>query len=156
MADEEEDDIDEEEEEEEEVEDEDVDADGEDDDEGVGDEIDPVKKAELVEEDLQILLDIFRYIDQSSRRITERLDLEAEIELTNRQANREAQIIGRRRNGSQQQPAADGNPISWNQYENLNDMERAELLERALTALATDDNAPPPSQNRQVYYSYNK
>jgi len=79
MADEEEDDIDEEEEEEEEVEDEDVDADGEDDDEGVGDEIDPVKKAELVEEDLQILLDIFRYIDQSSRRITERLDLEAEI-----------------------------------------------------------------------------
>lgn len=160
MADEEDDIDDEEEEEEDEAgDDEDDDEEGGDEDEEAEDEIDPVKKAELVEEDLQILQDIFRYIDQSTRRITERLDLEAEIERTNRQASREAQIIGQRRNGSQQQPSSadgGGNPISWNQYENLNDMERAELLERALTALATDDNAPPPSQNRQVYYSYNK
>lgn len=153
MSDSEEDDVDEEEEDEDE---EDSEESGDDDDEEDEQKIAELKAA-AVQEDLDILHDIFRYIDQTSRRITEKLRMDAEAEKGANRRDREAQILGGgRRDGAPQ--ASEGPPISWDQYESLNDAERATLLERALTALAMDEgvNNNQPQNQKQAYYSYNR
>lgn len=116
----------------------------------------PEQKANAVQEDIDCLFDIFKYIDQTSRRISERLRIEEELAKVETNRNREMQVLGgESRRGA---PSAAGPPVSWNQYESLNDAERATLLERALTALATDDNAATYDRgnSKPSYYSYNR
>ncbi len=147
--DDEEDDIDEEEDEEEEEEDEDEEE--EEEEEGLS----PEQKAALVQEDIDCILDIFKYIDQSSRRISERLNLEMELEKNENRRQREMNVLGTE--GRRSAPSG-GPQVSWDQYESLNDAERATLLERALSALANDDNVPYNDKNnsKPAYFSYNR
>lgn len=94
--------------------------------EGSADEVD---KGEQVREDILILKDIFAYIDQTSKRITSKFAMEKEI-------NRKSTAEERR----QRLEELDTPDISWSQYENLDDAQRAELLEKAIMVLGQDDS----------------
>jgi hypothetical protein len=155
MSDDEEDVDEEEEEEEDEDEDEEED---EEDEEEEEEGLSPEQKSAVVQEDVDILHDIFKYIDQTTLRISDRLKIESEMDHMESKRQREMQVLGGapRRAGP---PDSGGPAVSWDQYESLNDAERATLLERALTALATDDGYQGNTHQgggKPPYYSYNR
>jgi DNA repair and recombination RAD54-like protein len=114
MSDEEEDAEDNEEEEEEE-------------EEGDEEEEEEQNKEELVKADIAIIKDIFAYIDQTSKRITTKFNIEREINMRTAQNLRKEQLERHE------------NPdLSYAQYENLDEGQRAELLEKAIMILAQD------------------
>ena len=110
--------------------------DDDDDDEEEGDDEEEVdeeelkkKKLELVNDDIMLIKDIFKYIDQTSRRIVDKFNTEREMAMKTAQVQRKEQL----------QQHHDSNPdLSWSQYENLDEAQRAELLEKAIMALAQD------------------
>jgi len=99
-----------------------------DDDDPVNEEELKKKKLELVNHDIMLIKDIFKYIDQTSKRIVEKFTLEREIAMKTAQVQRKEQL--------QQHDNPD---LSWAQYENLDEAQRAELLEKAIMVLAQDN-----------------
>lgn len=88
------------------------------------------KKLELVNDDIMLIKDIFKYIDQTSKRIVDKFNIEREMAMKTAQAQRKEQL---------QQHHDSNNPdLSWSQYENLDEAQRAELLEKAIMVLAQD------------------
>ncbi len=88
-------------------------------------------KEKSIQEDIAKIRDIFQYIDRCSVRMVQRLQMEDTIK--NLQGHQQL----RQQFGGAPNEAAQ--PVAWSNYENLNDAERAELLERALLVLAGDD-----------------
>jgi len=87
------------------------------------------KKLELVNDDIMLIKDIFKYIDQTSKRIVDKFNIEREMAMKTAQVQRKEQL----------QQHHDSNPdLSWSQYENLDEAQRAELLEKAIMVLAQD------------------
>lgn len=133
-----EEDIEEENEDEEEEEDgEEEEGEEEEGEEGEEDGEDEAKQKEIkeksIQEDIAKIRDIFQYIDRCSVRMVQRLQMEDTIK--NLQGHQQLhQQYGGAPNGG-----AGVQPVAWSNYENLNDAERAELLERALLVLAGDD-----------------
>jgi hypothetical protein len=85
-------------------------------------------KEELVRDDIALIKDIFGYIDQTNKRITAKFALEREV------ASKDAASVRREQLG-----AREHNPdLSWAQYENLDEAQRADLLEKAIMVLASD------------------
>jgi vacuolar-type H+-ATPase subunit I/STV1 len=137
--------VEENEEEEEEVED-----DEEEEEEKEDDELRKKKKEKSVNEDISLIKDIFSYIDRTSARMTERKQMNETITSLERQLSVFAP------------PSTSSNPINyglgeggnnpnvnWSQYENLSDVQRAELLERALMVLAADDMTSSNTNRQQ-------
>jgi hypothetical protein len=99
----------------------------EDGDEEEEEEEEDENKEELVKEDIAIIKDIFGYIDQTSKRITMKFNIEREINIRNA-ANMRKEQLERYENPD----------LSYAQYENLDEGQRAELLEKAIMILAQD------------------
>ena len=100
-----------------------------DDEEEVDEEELKKKKLELVNDDIMLIKDIFKYIDQTSKRIVDKFNTEREMAMKTAQVQRKEQL----------QQRHDSNPdLSWSQYENLDEAQRAELLEKAIMVLAQD------------------
>ena len=137
-------------------EDEELDEDEEDEEEGEegegGTDAEVLKK-EAVGGDIAVLLDIFGYIDRTTRRITSRLEVESKIGgksrkktlgpyVTNTAAQAEAATAGSTKRDVRQD-AFEGNEGNeddelvggWSQYETMNDADRGMLLEKAILAL---------------------
>ena len=95
-------------------------------------------KSSLIQKDLQYIRDVFGYIDRTSQRISETKKLRDDV-----QAIQQQQLFRPSQNNPFQGPSP--HPVSWSNYENLTDVERAELLERALQVLAQDEL---PTNNR--------
>ena len=90
------------------------------------------EKQKFIQEDIATIRDIFQYIDRTSVRMIKMRQMEESIQRQGNQQNF---------NGGYPLPpmAPSGNaPVAWSNYENLTDIERAELLERALSVLADD------------------
>ena len=123
-----EDDNSEDEDEDDEEEDEEEDDDDEDEEEVDEEEL-KKKKLELVNEDIILIKDIFKYIDQTSKRIVDKFNIEREMAMKTAQVQRKEQL---------QQHDHNNPDLSWSQYENLDEAQRAELLEKAIMVLAQD------------------
>jgi hypothetical protein len=143
-------------------EEEDFDEDEEDEEEGEGEDAEALKK-EALAGDIATLLDVFGYIDRTTRRITSRL--ESDSKLGNRgkkkglgtyvsssaNPNMDASAGGTKTRGT---PVTAGDELmegreleeggdligGWSQYENMNDADRGMLLEKAILALGIDDD----------------
>ena len=112
--------------------DDDDDVNSEDDsDETVDEEELKQKKLELVNNDITMIKDIFKYIDQTSKRIEEKFNVDRELSVKAAQMQRKDQL-------QQQQHQQNNSDLSWAQYENLDEAQRAELLEKAIMVLAQD------------------
>ena len=84
-------------------------------------------KDEMVKNDIALIKDIFGYIDQTTKRITGKFIIEREMNAKVAQAQRKEQL-----------ERYDNPDLSWAQYENLDEAQRAELLEKAIMVLAQD------------------
>ena len=138
----------------EEEEDLDEDEDGED-EEGEGGEAEAeALKKEAVAGDIAVLLDVFGYIDRTTRRITSRLEVESKVGgknrkktlgpyVTNSAAQAEAAATDGNARGDLREDAFEGREVNeddelvggWSQYETMNDADRGMLLEKAILAL---------------------
>ena len=124
MSDEEED-YGEEEEEEGEEEDEEEDAEG-------GVEAGEEKRKELWREDIATMSEIFTYIDRTSRRISQELISDFRL----KELQGEIDSRAHKRDGDDAD--IDEDSLHWSQYEDLDEGQRAQLLEKAINVLAND------------------
>ena len=143
---------------EEEEEDFDEDEDGDDEREGADAE---AAKKEALAGDIATLLDVFGYIDRTTRRITSRLESDSKLGNKGRKkglgtyvsssanpdntagaggtktkgASRDDDLVGGRE-------LEEGDELigGWSQYENMNDADRGMLLEKAILALGINND----------------
>jgi hypothetical protein len=150
MSDSEEDYDDSEEEEEEE------DSEGEEGEEGAGED---EAKTETVKEDIAMLMDIFGYIDRTSKRLASRLDNESLKSNSGAGGGGNRPLYtptsgGRGGGGGTGGEASDEEPPhelngGWSQYEYMGDADRGLLLEKAILALGINDNAEQMNDRQQ-------
>lgn len=121
--------------EEENEEDEDVDSDenssdasSQDNSENAGD----LGKSQQVESDMKLIGDIFEYIDNNTNRITVHGSM-----IGNNKASIPTDSTKQHTHG----PVKEKRDINWSNYDLLNDVDRAKLLEKAISMLATDEQA---------------
>ncbi len=88
------------------------------------------QKADATKQDIALIKDIFSYIDQTSKRIVNKFETEREL---NKKANSD-----QRRQNLEDLETPD---VSWSHYENLDDAQRAQLLEKAIMVLGQDNNS---------------
>ena len=126
----------------------DEDEEGEEEEEEEGEEVDEgVDKTEKVKDDISLILDVFAYIDRTSKRMASRLELESAMTAPQKGhsfpegvgMNHEEEITNMDRHalegvGSNVGGAGGFNP-SWSNYENLTEAERGQLLEKAIMTL---------------------
>ncbi len=128
---------DEEEEYDEEGEEEEEEEEGEEGDEGEegeeDDGVDAAKKEEAVKGDISLLGDIFGYIDKTSRRICR--ELINEYKLKESLESREE-----KQNESLNADINEEESLHWSQYEDLDEAQRAHLLEKAIMILGNEQD----------------
>ena len=88
--------------------------------------IDPEK----VLEDIQIIRDIFSYLDDTSKRLQDTAVLREELVQLKKTAKATPPTVEQRQTDNDE---LDG--LSWSQYENFDEAQRADLLEKAIMAL---------------------
>lgn len=104
------------------------------------------KKQELVNEDIVIIKDIFSYVDETSKRITSLLLIEKEKKEIKAERSTEVAKSGtviHPRQNHYEDEYEDHDELDWADYAQMNDVQRAKLLEKAVNVLAFD----PMSQN---------
>lgn len=87
-------------------------------------------KAQQVSIDMKLIGDIFEYIDNNTYRIT----LHGSM-VVNDKTPSPSSSVKQYKPG----PNREKRDINWSNYDLLNDVERAKLLEKAISMLATDD-----------------
>ncbi len=127
--------VEEEEEEEDDEEGEDEDEEGEEEAEEDEAAIKQRKKDNALK-DIDIIRDIFYHIDETSERITVRL---AEEEENSKMRAELEKYKSKEQDSKQQRNVALGH-VSWEEYDVLDDGQRADLLEKALSYLATHND----------------
>lgn len=142
---------------EEEEDDEDSEEGSDDDDESTNEIAEAEKKAAdlLLKEknalnDIALIQNIFVQVDRTSKRIIRSLTLQEELRMLQDENKRITELlrISQRRDEPQSQAESysddeaqgDNESVSWSQYEELNDGQRAQLLERSLQLLSNDVN----------------
>lgn len=137
--------------EEEEDEDDEDEDDDDDDEDGDGDEEDEealkAAKQESVQKDIDILLDVTLYIDRVKERMKRRLVRDYEDRLEEEEAAERLRRGGGRRRADDDFGEADGaefDPPIWENYEGMDEAERAALLERAIMVLGEDRSEGEP------------
>lgn len=88
------------------------------------------QKGDLVKEDIELIKEVFGYIDQTSKRLCDKVMLGKELRDKISQAQRREQLERMDRNNNDKNP-----DLSWAQYENLDEAQRADLLEKAIMVL---------------------
>ena len=135
----------------------DVEGEEEEDEEGAegGDaEDDGEKKQAAVKEDISLLLDVFAYIDRTSKRMASRLELEAVMAAPHKGPsfpagigmNHEVDLAdgdmgGKGAAGGGVGAGPPGYNPTWSNYENLTESERGLLLEKAIMTLGEQPQA---------------
>ena len=151
------DDDDEEEESDNEISDEDGDDDEDEDDvKGIDEKLDTAQQKALdiltkdtnAANDIALIQDIFAYIDKTSRRIAQSLIVQEEYQKLLHENDKARDIRKMNDSHDDEHPllqnyseggaADDCESISWSQYENLNDGQRAHLLEQSLQMLGRE------------------
>lgn len=90
-------------------------------------EVDKELKAQA---DILLINDIFTHIDMTSKRIVAKFETERQLR------GKPAVDQGRQRNES-----LDTSDVSWSQYENFDEEQRANLLSKAINVLAQDSGS---------------
>ena len=153
-------------------EEEDYDEEGEEEEEEEGEEgeegeDDEAAKQAAVKEDISLLLDVFAYIDRTSKRMASRLELEAAMAAPHKGPNFPAGIgmnhdvdfdaglggleLGGGGGGGGAGAGGGGgayNP-TWSNYENLTEAERGELLQKAIMTLGEQPREVLVQQQQQ-------
>ena len=123
------------------------------------------KKTEAVKEDIAMLMDVFGYIDRTSKRLASRIENES-LQSNNGAGgggNRPmyAPSSGGRGGGSGGKVGVEGPGVEgddepphelnggWSQYEYMGDADRGLLLEKAILALGINDNADQINDRQQ-------
>ena len=134
------DEIDEEDEDDEDDDDEDEEDDGDDEENEEGEDENAEEKKKLkVQTDIEALLDLSLYVDRVSKRIKKKLIWDLDMRIEDENGGR-----GGRRSGNRDDDDLDGfDPPVWQNYEQMDDIERASLLERAIMVLAEDRSEAP-------------
>jgi hypothetical protein len=120
------------------------------------------QKNESVKEDIAMLMDVFGYVDRTSKRIASRLENES------MQSNRGAggggnhTVSPMKSRGQHQFTVEGGGKLGdsdedqphelnggWSQYEYMGDADRGLLLEKAILALGINENADQMNQREQ-------
>lgn len=127
-------DYDEDEDEEEDDEDEEGSDEGDDDEEN--EEVLKQRKKDNALKDIDLIRNIFTYIDETSERISEKAAMEEEIA----QLRSDLEKYQTKELDSKQQRNAALGHLSWEEYEGLDDGQRAMLLEKALNFLANPES----------------
>lgn len=96
-------------------------------DSGSDSEADKELKAQA---DILLINDIFTHIDMTSKRIVAKFETERQLR------GKPAVDQGRQRNES-----LDTSDVSWSQYENFDEEQRANLLSKAINVLAQDSGS---------------
>lgn len=91
------------------------------------------REKELLREDISILSDIFTYIDRTSRRISQ--ELISDFRLKELQGEIDSRAMHKHDN---EDGDLDEDSLHWSQYEDLDEGQRAQLLEKAINVLAND------------------
>jgi len=90
------------------------------------------EKSERVAKDIALLQDIFVYVDRTKLRISQFLSIQARMkDLENRASRESANAPG---------GDLDEDSIHWSEYEDLDDFQRAQLLEKAIKTLGKDED----------------
>lgn len=89
-------------------------------------------KKQQVESDVKLLYDIFEYIDQNTSRIT------TCSSMTKNFTKPPTPLESTSKNNSATS-SRDNRDMNWANYDMLNDVDRAKLLEKAISLLATDE-----------------
>jgi hypothetical protein len=84
------------------------------------------KKKLLVDEDIAVIKDIFSFMDDTSRRLVSNLKLQADIGILSQVRD----------------PAPQKVDLSWMQYENLDELQRIDMLEKAIRVLNPQEGRP--------------
>lgn len=112
--------------------------------------------------DIALIQDIFIYVDRTSKRIIRSLTLQEELrilqdenkrihELLKMSQNRE-EPLSMAQNYSEDEEQGDNESVTWSQYEELSDGQRAQLLERSLSLLNNNVNSVNRNNvNRRAY-----
>lgn len=109
--------------------------------------------------DVALIHDIFNYVDQTSRRITQSLLLSDDCKRLRDENERLLGLLqlNKERNHVEsfgedcfeEDAVGDNDSITWSQYEELNDGQRAQLLEKSLQLLNIDVKKMLPSEEGQ-------
>ena len=122
---------------------------------------DMLLKETNVLKDIGLIQDIFAYVDRTSKRIIQSLALQEEIRKLQDENKRVTDLLKVSKDQHQPQSRAekysddedveadDNDSVSWSQYEELNDGQRAQLLERSLQLLNNDANRREHSDERK-------
>ena len=105
------------------------------------------EKENKVNEDIDIINDIFSYIDQVTKRITNKLSLENQISsqrLIDDNINQELLPTYDKKSSNNNMQHQH---LSWSQYEDLNEAERAMLLEKAIMVLSSENELENTNNN---------
>jgi len=95
-----------------------------------------VARSEMIAKDIALIQDIFHYIDRTKNRISQQLVLDARVkELERREAHRlsDATVPGNVCGD------VDDESLHWSEYEDLDEAQRAQLLEKAIMVLGSDE-----------------
>jgi hypothetical protein len=109
---------------------------GEEKGEGEDGEESAVKRSEMITKDIALIQDIFHYIDRTKNRISQQLVLDHRVkELERREAHRVSDDAGPGNvNGD-----VDDESLHWSEYEDLDEAQRAQLLEKAIIVLGGEE-----------------
>ena len=132
---------DEEDDEDDEEEDED-DEDDEEDEEGEDENAEEKKKLQ-VQTDIEALLDLSLYVDRVSKRMKKKLIWDLEMRIEDENGGRGVRRSNHSGNRGDDDDLDGFDPPVWQNYEQMDDIERASLLERAIMVLAEDRSEAP-------------
>lgn len=105
---------------------------------------DALTKETAVKDDISMVLDIFAYIDRTSKRMASRLEAETALAAPRKNLdfplgigmNHEDELMGDAGGGGGYPGAGGGGGgMQWSNYENLTEAQRGELLEKAIMTL---------------------
>jgi hypothetical protein len=148
--DEDEDFIDEEEDEDEEEEEGDEEEGDEEDEESEDEELKLMKKREQVQKDITLIHHIFEYIDETTRRIEEKFEMEDELERLQTELAEARSLMASMKNNNKANTSTkermlapssnriviDPTDLSFEEYDRMDDVQRNLLLDQAIAALA--------------------
>ena len=125
----------------------------EDEDEGENEEALKAAKEGKVMKDIDLLFDLALYVDRVSKRMKRRLVRDYEDRLEEEEATDRMRGGGARRRGGDDDLDGEGgefDPPVWQNYEQMDEADRASLLERAIMVLGEDRSEGGPRMPHQA------
>lgn len=99
-------------------------------------------KNEVILKDISLMQDIFHYIDRTRNRISQQLIFDARLKEWERWEAHRLQ------DAAANHEDTDESSLHWSEYENLDDGQRAQLLEKAIMVLGNDERTATKTRMR--------